>query len=81
MRTIQSGALAATLVLGLGGLPIQAEDTAAVNEVLRLKNAGVAEETIVTFIRSQNKITLTIAARTVGGGQARRPETIPANKK
>ena len=32
----------------------QAENAAAVNEVLKLKNAGVAEDTIVTFIQGQN---------------------------
>jgi hypothetical protein len=55
VRTIQSFAIAAALALGVGPFRIQAEDTAVVNEVLRLKNAGVPEETIVIFVRSQNK--------------------------
>lgn len=33
---------------------VQAENTAAVNEVLKLKNAGVAEDTIVAFIQGKN---------------------------
>jgi hypothetical protein len=32
----------------------QAENTAAVNEVLKLKNAGVADDTIVSYIQSRN---------------------------
>lgn len=33
---------------------VQAENTAAVNEVLKLKNAGVAEETILAFVQGKN---------------------------
>jgi hypothetical protein len=33
---------------------VQAENAAAVNEVLKLKNAGVSEDTIVTFIQGKN---------------------------
>ena len=36
-------------------MPLQAEEAAAVNEVHRLKNAGLPEETTVPFIRSRNK--------------------------
>ena len=40
----------------LGGLVsrVSAENTAAVGEVLKLKNASVAEDTIVAFIKGQN---------------------------
>jgi hypothetical protein len=55
VSTIQSLMIAAALALGAGAPPLQAEDAAAVNEVLRLKDAGLAEETIVVFIRGQNK--------------------------
>ena len=55
MTTIQSLMIAAVLAVSVHALPIHAEDAAAVNEVLRLKEAGLAEETIVVFIRSHNK--------------------------
>ncbi len=55
MKTIQSLAFAAACALGVGALPLRAEDTAAVNEVLRLKDAGVPEETIILFVRGRNK--------------------------
>ena len=53
MKTILTIGLA--LGLGLGALPIRAEDTAAVNEVLRLQKAGVPAETIVIFVQNQNR--------------------------
>ena len=33
---------------------VQAENSAAVNEVLKLKNAGVGEDTIVAYIQGKN---------------------------
>lgn len=39
---------------GLLGGELQAENTEAVNEVLKLKNAGVAEATIVAYIQNKN---------------------------
>ncbi len=55
MKMIQSLAIATVLALGGGAFLSHAEDTGAVNEVLRLKDAGVAEETIILFIQGQNK--------------------------
>jgi hypothetical protein len=114
VKTIPTLVLALPLALGVSPLAVQAEDTAAVNEVLRLKKGGVLGETTVLnpyrvrpamvpndthpFRRAWSpagkrlraplpyianlpelKITMTVAARTVGG-QAQRPETQPANK-
>ncbi|MBN2508187.1 MAG: hypothetical protein JXQ71_15995 [Verrucomicrobia bacterium] len=45
--------LVAVAAFGLAGT-VQAMNTAAVNEVLKLKNAGVTEETIVAFIQGKN---------------------------
>jgi hypothetical protein len=33
---------------------VQAENTAAVDEILKLKNAGVSDETIVSYIKSKD---------------------------
>jgi hypothetical protein len=53
--TVRSLLIATLLAIGLGAQPAQAEDAVAVKEVLRLKEAGLAEQTLVTFIRRQNK--------------------------
>lgn len=55
LNHIQSLMIATVLAVGVGALPVPAEDATAINEVRRLKDAGLAEETIVAFIRSQNK--------------------------
>lgn len=45
--------IAALLILG-GLACVQAENTTAVDEILKLKDAGVSEETIVTYIQSKD---------------------------
>ena len=50
IRKVSALALASWCALS----SVQAENTAAVNEVLKLKNAGVNEETIVAFIQGKN---------------------------
>lgn len=49
-RSLGSFALAWSLTV----VSIQAANTVAVNEVLKLKNAGLAEDTILAFIQSKN---------------------------
>ena len=53
MKTMRFlGVLMAALLLGSGSL--RAENTAAINEVLKLKAAGLNDATIISFIRSKN---------------------------
>ena len=43
LNHIQSLMIAAVLAVGVGALPVPAEDATAINEVRRLKDAGLAE--------------------------------------
>jgi hypothetical protein len=54
MNRIKHLSIAFGLALSISFVPVRGEDAGAVKEVLRLKNAGLTEETIVAFIRSRN---------------------------
>jgi hypothetical protein len=55
VKALHSVTIATLIALGADAWPSRAEDTAAVEEILRLKQADVPEETILIFIRTQDK--------------------------